>query len=106
MDEEAASKARHSEWDLGEPEVSWGSAGANLLAIVNGRVAGILFFEESEQAHRGWWLVMADSPDEHHYIEAPDVTEGAPPEEAEEALDVALRMATLAVKEHLMKEDR
>src|SRR5918998_887692 len=75
--EEATSKAWHSEWDLGEPDVSWGGAGANLLAIVNGRVAGILFFEGNEQDQRGWWLVMADSPDEHHHIEAPDVTEGA-----------------------------
>ena len=100
MNEEADSKARHSEWDLGEPEVSWGSAGANLLAIVNGRVAGILFFEVSEQ-DRGWWLVMADSPDEQHHIDAPDVTEGASSQEAEEALNAALTMATLAVKDRL-----
>ena len=106
-DEEAA-RAERSEWNLKEPEVSWGSAGANVLAVVDGRIAAVLYFEEEgeEVEHSGWWLVMADAPGDHHHIEAPAVAEGAPPEEAEEALDVALRMATLAVKERLMRGAR
>ena len=106
--EDEAGRAQSSEWNLGEPAVSWGSAGANVLAVVDNRIAAVLYFEEEgEEAEQpGWWLVMADAPAHHHHIEAPAVTDGAPAEEAEEALDVALRMATLAVKGHLMKEDR
>jgi hypothetical protein len=93
-------------------EVAWGNAGTAQYALREGRIVGLLYFDEgvvgthtneageTVLTEPSWRLILPSNPEHHGRVEAPLVTPQMSDRELSEANAVALAAATAIITQN------
>jgi hypothetical protein len=98
--------------------LSWGNAGGpTYYAVGDGTIKALLYWEGSGVGEEsgpggepvvtppGWFVVLADEPDHHFSIDAPDLESGMAHEVLVRVTDAAMDAATRMVANRLNADD-